>query len=67
VLILFFSHLLNLAGLFDLTALVDVENGILHHGGNFQATSVATSMEKTRLAIAAIGKIIFAQVTELNK
>ncbi|PLW49686.1 hypothetical protein PCASD_02276 [Puccinia coronata f. sp. avenae] len=46
--------------------LVDVENGILHHGGNFQATSVATSMEKTRLAIAAIGKIIFAQVTELN-
>lgn len=46
--------------------LVDVENGILHHGGNFQATSVALSMEKTRLAIAALGKIMFAQVTELN-
>jgi len=46
--------------------LVDFENGILHHGGNFQAASIATSMEKTRLAIAAIGKIMFAQVTELN-
>lgn len=46
--------------------LVDVENGIVHHGGNFQATSVATSMEKTRLALAAIGKIMFAQTTELN-
>ncbi|KAA1104409.1 hypothetical protein PGT21_022397 [Puccinia graminis f. sp. tritici] len=46
--------------------LVDVENCLLHHGGNFQATSMATSMEKTRLAIAAIGKIMFAQVTELN-
>ncbi|KNZ63099.1 phenylalanine ammonia-lyase [Puccinia sorghi] len=47
--------------------LVDFDNGILHHGGNFQAASIATSMEKTRLAIAAIGKIMFAQVTELNK
>lgn len=46
--------------------LIDVENGIIHHGGNFQATSVATSMEKTRLALAAIGKIMFAQMTELN-
>ncbi|KAI7950781.1 hypothetical protein MJO29_009455 [Puccinia striiformis f. sp. tritici] len=46
--------------------LVDIENGKLHHGGNFQATSIATSMEKTRLSIAAIGKIMFAQLTELN-
>lgn len=45
--------------------LVDGETGEIHHGGNFQAMAVTNSMEKTRLALHAIGKIIFAQSTEI--
>lgn len=45
--------------------LVDAETGEIHHGGNFQAMAVTNSMEKTRLALHHIGKLLFAQCTEL--
>jgi phenylalanine ammonia-lyase len=45
--------------------LVDGDKGEVHHGGNFQAMSVSNSMEKTRLALHHIGKLLFAQAIEL--
>ncbi|KAJ5488466.1 Phenylalanine aminomutase (L-beta-phenylalanine forming) [Penicillium diatomitis] len=45
--------------------LVDTLNETSYSGGNFQATSVTSAMEKTRLALQMIGKMIFAQCTEL--
>ena len=45
--------------------LFDGETGKAHHGGNFQAMAVSNAMEKTRLALAHIGKLLFAQSTEL--
>ncbi|KAJ7617725.1 L-Aspartase-like protein [Roridomyces roridus] len=45
--------------------LVDGETGEIHHGGNFQAMAVSNAMEKTRLALHHIGKLLFAQTTEL--
>ncbi|QRV84145.1 phenylalanine ammonia-lyase [Ceratobasidium sp. AG-Ba] len=45
--------------------LVDGETGHVHHGGNFQAMAVTNAMEKTRLALHHLGKILFAQSTEL--
>ncbi|KAJ7783266.1 L-Aspartase-like protein [Mycena metata] len=45
--------------------LVDGETGEIHHGGNFQAMSISNAMEKTRLALHHIGKLLFAQTTEL--
>lgn len=45
--------------------LVDPAAGMVHHGGNFQAASVTSAMEKTRLALQMLGKLMFAQCTEL--
>ncbi|GAA6031989.1 hypothetical protein JCM8097_003376 [Rhodosporidiobolus ruineniae] len=45
--------------------IVDVEGGLFHHGGNFQAMAVTNTMEKTRLGLAQIGKLNYAQLTEL--
>ena len=45
--------------------LVDGVTGEIHHGGNFQAMAVTNAMEKTRLALHHIGKLLFAQSTEL--
>jgi phenylalanine ammonia-lyase len=45
--------------------LVDPEAGMVHHGGNFQAASVTSAMEKTRLSLQMLGKLMFAQCTEL--
>ena len=45
--------------------LVDVASDRVHHGGNFQAVSVTSAMEKTRLSLQMLGKLMFAQHTEL--
>ncbi|KAH9941936.1 phenylalanine ammonia-lyase [Amylocystis lapponica] len=45
--------------------LIDAETETVHHGGNFQAMAVTNAMEKTRLALHHIGKLLFAQCTEL--
>ena len=57
----------SLAHLLEATdnPLFDGETSTAHHGGNFQAMSVTNAMEKTRLAMHHIGKLLFAQCTEL--
>ncbi|KAF8908037.1 L-Aspartase-like protein [Mucidula mucida] len=45
--------------------LSDGETGTIHHGGNFQAMAVTNAMEKTRLSLHHLGKIMFAQCAEL--
>ncbi|KAJ7321625.1 phenylalanine ammonia-lyase [Mycena albidolilacea] len=45
--------------------LVDGETGEVHHGGNFQAMAVSNAMEKTRLSLHHMGKLLFAQQAEL--
>ncbi|KAM0512821.1 hypothetical protein ACHAPE_008454 [Trichoderma viride] len=45
--------------------LINVEGGRIHHGGNFQAMSLTSAMEKTILAMQNLGRLLFAQCTEL--
>ena len=45
--------------------LVDVLGGAIHHGGNFQAVSITSAMEKTRLCLQMFGRMLFSQCTEL--
>ncbi|KAL0566724.1 Protein pal1 [Marasmius crinis-equi] len=45
--------------------LIDGDTGVVHHGGNFQAMAVTNAMEKTRLSLHHIGKLLFSQSTEM--
>ncbi|KAG6878186.1 hypothetical protein C0993_010947 [Termitomyces sp. T159_Od127] len=45
--------------------LIDGETGKVHNGGNFQAMAVTNAMEKTRLGLHHLGKLLFSQCTEL--
>ncbi|CAL3965247.1 unnamed protein product [Diplocarpon coronariae] len=45
--------------------LIDVDAKHIFHGGNFQAASVTSSTEKTRSGLEKIGKMLFAQSSEL--
>lgn len=39
--------------------------GEVYSGGNFQAVTVTTAMDKTRMALQMIGRILWSQVTEM--
>ncbi|KIW08690.1 phenylalanine ammonia-lyase [Verruconis gallopava] len=45
--------------------LVDINSNHIRHGGNFQAASITSAMEKARLALSMIAKLLFAQTTEI--
>ncbi|KAK3386056.1 L-Aspartase-like protein [Podospora didyma] len=45
--------------------LIDASAGRVHHGGNFQATSITSAMEKTLLVLQSLGRLLFSQSAEL--
>ncbi|KAE8155249.1 L-Aspartase-like protein [Aspergillus avenaceus] len=45
--------------------LLDPYEEQVHHGGNFQAASITTAMEKTMSAMQMLGKMIFSQCSEI--
>ncbi|CBF70237.1 hypothetical protein AN6075.2 [Aspergillus nidulans FGSC A4] len=45
--------------------LVDVKSKSIYSGGNFQAVSITSAMEKTRQCLQMFGRLIFSQATEM--
>lgn len=45
--------------------LMDVELDHILHGGNFQAAVVTSTMDKVRLCLERLGKMLFSQATEI--
>lgn len=45
--------------------LFDADNGEVHHGGNFQAASVTSAMERTMSTLQFLGQMVFQQCSEL--
>lgn len=45
--------------------LIDVQNDHILHGGNFQAAVVTSTMDRTRMCLERIGKLLFSQSSEL--
>ncbi|KAE9378838.1 phenylalanine ammonia-lyase [Stipitochalara longipes BDJ] len=45
--------------------LIDVSSSDVYSGGNFQAASITSAMEKTRLSLQMLGKMLFGQCTEM--
>ncbi|KAI9680456.1 MAG: hypothetical protein M1822_007214 [Bathelium mastoideum] len=45
--------------------LVEVETGRVFHGGNFQARAVTSAVEKLRQGLQSLGRMLFAQCTEM--
>lgn len=45
--------------------IIDIEGGRVLHGGNFQGTAISVVMEKTRIGLQHMGRLAYAQMTEL--
>jgi phenylalanine ammonia-lyase len=45
--------------------LIDADRGRILHGGNFQAQAITSAVEKIRLSAQRLGRMLFAQSTEL--
>nr|A0A345BJN1.1 RecName: Full=Phenylalanine ammonia-lyase; Short=PAL; AltName: Full=Squalestatin S1 biosynthesis cluster protein clz10; AltName: Full=Zaragozic acid A biosynthesis cluster protein 10 [Curvularia lunata]AXF50644.1 phenyalanine ammonia lyase [Curvularia lunata]AXF50657.1 phenyalanine ammonia lyase [Curvularia lunata] len=45
--------------------LTNLKTGAIHHGGNFQATSITSAVEKIRTSLQMVGKLLFSQCTEM--
>lgn len=45
--------------------LINPSTSEIHHGGNFQAMTLTSSLEKILLALQSMGKLIYAQCSEL--
>ncbi|PNY26851.1 Phenylalanine/tyrosine ammonia-lyase [Tolypocladium capitatum] len=51
--------------LVDVSARDGAPGGDIYSGGNFQAAVVTSAMDKTRLALQMIGRMLYCQVTEM--